>query len=128
MKFDGKEPPPAEIQLDPLQRDDDGLWDLLGQAKPVEVSPFFARNVLREVRLAKDQSPSLSLSLLFRRCRLALVGAAALAVVGINGLVILHEGESNALAQHSAESDQVANLDEFLAYEPTSGWLGDQPN
>lgn len=34
-----------------MKRDDDKeLWDLLGQAAKPSVSPFFARNVLREIR------------------------------------------------------------------------------
>lgn len=34
-----------------MKRDDDQeLWDLLGQAAEPKVSPFFARNVLREIR------------------------------------------------------------------------------
>jgi len=30
--------------------DRDALWDLLGKAGPVSISPFFSRNVLREIR------------------------------------------------------------------------------
>lgn len=30
--------------------DKDALWDLLGKARPVSVSPFFSRNVVREIR------------------------------------------------------------------------------
>ena len=34
-----------------MNRDDDQeLWDLLGQAADPKISPFFARNVLREIR------------------------------------------------------------------------------
>ena len=34
-----------------MKRDDDKeLWDLLGRAAKPSVSPFFARNVLREIR------------------------------------------------------------------------------
>ncbi len=34
-----------------MNRDDDQhLWDLLGQGRTPEVSPFFARNVIREIR------------------------------------------------------------------------------
>ena len=38
-----------------MKRDDDQeLWDLLGQAAEPKVSPYFARNVLREVRQVSD--------------------------------------------------------------------------
>ena len=34
-----------------MKRDDDQeLWDLLGRAAEPKISPFFARNVLREIR------------------------------------------------------------------------------
>ena len=32
------------------REDDEKLWDLLGQAAEPKISPFFARNVLREIR------------------------------------------------------------------------------
>ena len=32
------------------REDDEKLWDLLGQAAEPRISPFFARNVLRETR------------------------------------------------------------------------------
>ena len=38
-----------------MKRDDDQeLWDLLGQAAEPKISPFFARNVLREIRKPGD--------------------------------------------------------------------------
>lgn len=34
-----------------MNRDDDNeLWDLLGKSRPQPLSPFFARNVVREIR------------------------------------------------------------------------------
>ena len=36
------------------REDDQELWDLLGRAAEPKISPFFARNVLREVREAGD--------------------------------------------------------------------------
>src|SRR5438046_10346378 len=32
------------------REDDQQLWDLLGQTKPRQLSPFFARNVVRRIR------------------------------------------------------------------------------
>lgn len=38
-----------------MKRDDDPkLWDLLGRAAEPKISPFFARNILREIRKADD--------------------------------------------------------------------------
>jgi hypothetical protein len=38
-----------------MKRDDDQeLWDLLGRAAEPRISPFFARNILREIRKPGD--------------------------------------------------------------------------
>ena len=108
-----------EDPSDPLERDG-ALWDLLGQARPVEVSPLFSRNVLREIRLARQPAPS-SLSSIFKWWRPVLIGVTGIAVVVINGLVLLQDHDSSAL-QH-ADVEAIKNLDELLAYEPTEVWL-----
>jgi hypothetical protein len=38
------------------REDDDKLWDLLGRSPEPKVSPFFARNVLREIRESESKS------------------------------------------------------------------------
>ncbi|MCA1659027.1 MAG: hypothetical protein LC642_00585 [Verrucomicrobiaceae bacterium] len=38
------------------REDDDKLWDLLGHSAEPKVSPFFARNVLREIRESESRS------------------------------------------------------------------------
>lgn len=38
------------------REDDEKLWDLLGRSAEPKVSPFFARNVLREVRESENKS------------------------------------------------------------------------
>lgn len=38
------------------REDDEKLWDLLGQSAEPKVSPFFARNVLREIRETEGKS------------------------------------------------------------------------
>jgi hypothetical protein len=38
------------------REDDDKLWDLLGRSPEPKVSPFFARNVLREVRESEGKA------------------------------------------------------------------------
>jgi len=37
------------------REDDPKLWDLLGRAQKVEPSPFFARNVVRAIRLRQRE-------------------------------------------------------------------------
>jgi len=40
------------------REDDEKLWDLLGRSAEPEISPFFARNVLRKIRTARgEESP-----------------------------------------------------------------------
>ncbi len=43
----------VSYQMSDLERNDP-LWKLLGNARSVEPSPFFARNVVREARLLAD--------------------------------------------------------------------------
>ena len=38
------------------REDDEKLWDLLGRSAEPQVSPFFARNILREVRESESRS------------------------------------------------------------------------
>jgi hypothetical protein len=39
------------------REDDPKLWDLLGRGQKLEPSPFFARNVVRAVRLGQPEKP-----------------------------------------------------------------------
>ena len=38
------------------REDDEKLWDLLGHSAEPKISPFFARNVLREIREPQSRS------------------------------------------------------------------------
>ena len=38
------------------REDDERLWDLLGRSAEPKISPFFARNVLRDVRESESKS------------------------------------------------------------------------
>ena len=104
----------------PLERDR-ALWSLLGHAKPVEVSPFFSRNILRQIRLAQYQAAHRSFTF-FKRWRPLLIGATGMAVVAVNGIVLLRDFDYN-LAQRTADAEAISHLDELLAYEPTEVWL-----
>ena len=39
------------------RQDDEKLWDLLGHTREPQVSPFFARNVVRKIREAQGETP-----------------------------------------------------------------------
>lgn len=110
----------------------DPVWDLLGKARTVEVSPFFARNVLREIRLAeahseaRNQSAAQSLSglasIVIKRLRLALAAGAAICVVTTTSTVIFQD-HKNTLVLRSGDVEVICNLDELLASEDSALWL-----
>lgn len=64
------------------QEHQDPVWDLLDNASKTDVSPFFARNVVREVRQLKQTDSGVLEGFfnLFRRPTVALCGTAAIAV------------------------------------------------
>ena len=100
-----------------MNRDDDPkLWDLLGQAAEPKISPFFARNVLREIRQPADRT-TLRGWLNLRR----LIPAGATAVLIAVVFLRLHTApltspSSDALANVDAQdSEVIADLDDLFA-------------
>ena len=114
-----------------MERDDDKqLWDLLGRNKTPEPSPFFARNVLRQIREQPGWQVRLRQWLKPRR----LVPAAGFAVVLIGGMMLLHRPnvpeqpamEADPIAQVDPQDyDVVADLDNLLATEDNNLWDDD---
>lgn len=110
------------------REDDEQLWDLLGRAPETKVSPFFARNVLRQVR--QEQSKPGRFWLSWRR--LVPVSAVALAITA--AVVFLHNPSSQPGAVPEAPADPViaqidvqdyevvADLDNLLASDENSPW------
>src|SRR5215467_1726751 len=79
--------------------DDQELWDLLGRVPGRDVSPFFARNVLRQIREAPEASP-------FERVRRwislrRLIPATALAVAAMMSIIAIH----HPVLQRSSQND-----------------------
>lgn len=103
-----------------MKRDDDQkLWDLLGQAAEPKISPFFARNVLREIRKPGDWA-TLRGWLHLRRLIPATGVAAALIAVAflrMHTSVAPLEGSSpDVLANVDIQDYEiVADLDDLLA-------------
>jgi len=100
------------------REDDEKLWDLLGHAAEPQVSPFFARNVLRKIREAQGESVP-------RRWWRPqwLVPAAGVAVVVLallsfpGHLVERDQPQSSAqvvTAADSQDNDLLADLDELV--------------
>jgi hypothetical protein len=95
--------------------DKDALWDLLGKTKPVTVSPFFSRNVLREIR----RSPARPMVPLFL---LRWLGAGAFAVLTAGFFLNLDSSPSRPAgsADFAQVFDAAAGLDTLVAVEDVS--------
>jgi hypothetical protein len=107
---------------------DEQLWDLLGHAAERKVSPFFARNVLRQIRQGPRFSERVTRRLSWRQ----LVPASALAVAAIAAVIVTHrlagpQGQPGKAPDLVARIDPqdyevVADLDDLLASEDTNLW------
>jgi hypothetical protein len=80
----------------------DALWELLGKAKEPAVSPFFSRNVLRELRIVAVTS---------------LAGASY-----VRGRAHASESAVQKLVKNK-DYETIRHLDELLAYEENTIWL-----
>jgi len=110
------------------REDDQELWDLLGQAGSPTLSPFFARNVLREVRAQRGWRDRLGGWFSARR----FIPAAAVAVaIFAAAMGVQRSGNSgmsseqlpDTVAQLDAiDYEVVADLDDLLASEEDSLW------
>ena len=112
--------------------DDQQLWDLLGRTAEPKLSPFFARNVLREIRPGASRFGRAQDWFSLRR----LVAASGVAVVVIGMAIATHtprssqkspEREPDVVAKIDPQDfDVVADLDELLASDEDSLW-NEQP-
>jgi hypothetical protein len=112
------------------REDDQQLWDLLGQAKPRQLSPFFARNVVRRIRERPARFEWLRSWLSPRR----LVPATGVAIAVIATILAVHQPAGRNPADSPPDVlvkidpqdyDVVADLDELLATEDNSLWDDD---
>lgn len=113
-----------------MERDDDReLWDALGRLPAPELSPFFARNVVRRIR---EESTRLQrVRSWFSLRRIAMASAAGAVLVGIliathAPVPILQKGSPNDLDVVAKidpqDYDVVADLDELIAWDENSVW------
>jgi hypothetical protein len=106
------------------REDDEKLWDLLGHSAAPKISPFFARNVLREIRQSEGRS------------RVGgwlqwLVPAAGVAVAIIAAMFLRvqmpernspdREPDTFALIE-GQDSELIADLDDLIAPDDTNSW------
>src|SRR5204862_4209891 len=87
------------------REDDQPLWDLLGRAARPDISPFFARNVLRRIREKPAWRDSLRAWLAPRR----LVPISGLAVAIIAGIFFIHG--TGPRSTNDSEQDAIAKID-----------------
>ena len=101
------------------REDDQELWDLLGRAGEPEISPFFARNVLRETRKSSGWANLrewLSIRRLLPTASLAVALIAVLLLRMQTSVVPLAESESDIFANVDPQDyEMVADLDDLLA-------------
>jgi hypothetical protein len=110
------------------REDDQELWDLLGKAGGPALSPFFARNVLRQIRQESTWRDHIWLWLRPKRL-IPLTGLAlALLVSAMTIHLPTHNSDSSDDPPDTVASvdpqdyEVVADLDDLLANEDDSVW------
>jgi hypothetical protein len=118
--------------------EEDDLWQLLGKAKAPGVSPLFARNVLREIRLTRRERLGIS-SWLLGQWRVVSLGSMAAILLALNVVQFLvPTGTTHSPARlattgsvqpvsNKKDYDVINHLDELVAYEDHSIWLDESP-
>ena len=99
-----------------MDKDDenDALWELLGQARRVEASPYFARRVVGAIR--NQQEPSrFSLSVLLRW----LIPTAALAGLVLGWLAYQNQEQD----VFDADFNRTADLQSLVSSEDSFLWV-----
>jgi hypothetical protein len=109
------------------REDDENLWDLLGHNPDPKLSPFFARNIVRQIR--QEQSPGARSWFWMRRLIPASVVALSViaTVVLIRNPLPLRPSRDNQIDPIIAKIDVqdyevVADLDNLLASDENSPW------
>jgi len=110
------------------REDDPELWDLLEKAGEPTLSPFFSRNVLRQIRAQSSWRDSLLLWLRPKR----LIPAAAVALALVAAIMSSHLPKPDGASQDDPpdvvasidpqDYEVVADLDDLLASEDDSVW------
>jgi len=112
------------------REDDQELWDLLGKASSPAFSPFFARNVVRQVRQESDWRTNMRRWLSPRR--LIPATAVALALVATTLSIRVPNASDENMPETVAQLDPqdyeiVADLDDLIAFEEDGLWDDDTP-
>jgi len=100
-----------------MEGENDDLWELLGRAKRVEASPYFARKVLRAVQ--EKPHPHWTGRILLRWV-MPITAAVAL----VAGWTVYHAQRERSVAEFNEFFDQAADLQSLVAKEDMSAWVG----
>jgi hypothetical protein len=100
------------------REEDKQLWDLLGHSAAPQVSPFFARNVLRKIRQAQGEEtprPSWYLRWLIPATGVAMVIIAGLAIPTqiVNQHQVAPKTEAVAFTE-GQDGDLIADLEDLI--------------
>src|SRR6201987_181095 len=107
--------------------DDKQLWDVLGRVPGPTLSPFFARNVVRQIRQKSTGFERARNWFSLRR----LVAASAVAIVVVGMAIATHRpvsqrasaNDSDVVAKIDPQDyDVVADLDELIAWDENNVW------
>ena len=112
------------------REDDQELWDLLGKADAPTLSPFFARNVMRQIRQQPDWRESVKRWLSPRRLIPATAVALAIVAATLSFRTPTTPGESvpETVAKLDPQDlEIVADLDVLIAMEEDGLWDEDTP-
>src|SRR5947207_1462551 len=107
--------------------DDKPLWDILGRGPEHPFSPFFARNVVRNIRQKATRFVWARNWFSLRR----LVAASAVAILVVGMAIATHHPISRTASANDLDVvtkidpqdyDAVADLDELIAWDENSVW------
>jgi len=107
--------------------DDKQLWDVLGRVPGPILSPFFARNVVRQIRQEATRFERARNWFSLRR----LVAASAVAIVVVGMAIATHRPVSQTTSASDLDVvakidpqdyDVVADLDELIAWDENTVW------
>jgi hypothetical protein len=108
------------------REDDEKLWDLLGHSAQPEISPFFARNVLRKLRKARGDTHA---NRWFSLRRLIPAAGVAVAILAALFLRLQTPGQNHSEAQpdkwtltETQDSELIADLDDLIAADDNNSW------
>jgi hypothetical protein len=108
------------------REEDEKLWDLLGRSAEPKVSPFFARNVVRQIREAQEETPARpwwNLRWLAPSAGVAVAVIAAL-LLRLQVPQARHSDprQDDLALSEGQDSDLMADLDDLVASDESSVW------